>query len=1605
MSDAAGSMWRDALARIPDKQQVALASRFYRYLSDEEMSGHEVPTMVDDLEAMRAWATNREPGHALVRGWTPDIPGVGYSVIEIVTDDMPFLVDSVTANLVYSGRNVHLIVHPQLAVRRNDDGTLENVLDIDVDQAPPDALIESWMRIEVERDFVSDDLEPLISSTRRVLSDVRKATADWHPMRAQAERIAHELNQHPPVGIDSHDVHEARALLQWLADNNLTFLGYREYDLITVEGEDALRPVPASGLGILRQETANGHEDDAVSLSFALLPTAVRSKAREPHLLILSKANSRSTVHRAAYMDYIGVKKFDAEGNVIGERRFLGLYAASAYNHSVADIPILRDKLDYVMRALDYVPGSHSAKDLLQFLETYPRDELFQIDDDLLAEFAESVMHLQERRQTRLYVRPDDYGRFLSCLVYLPRDRYTTAVRLKIESMLRETFGGTSVEFTTRVTESVLARLHFVVHVPVGQGIPAYDEADLQERVAAATRSWTDEYARILIERVGEAQAIALLKIYDDAFPESYKEDFEPVTGVDDTLAIEQLEPAELNLRLYAPVVSDARELRFTVMRVGQAMPLTQVLPILQRLGVDVIDEHPYEINRANRPPARILTFGVVLPNGGIREFDSLFSRFCEAFRACWDGRCGIDTFNALVVTAGVDWRQAMIIRAYARYLRQIGSTFGQGYLEQVVLEHSEISRLLIELFEARFNPDGPSSRQQAEDRLIERIEQALEAVPSLDADRILRQYLTLIRATVRTNFYAISLTGDERCSVAFKLEPASIPELPLPKPKFEIWCYSPRVEGVHLRFGPVARGGLRWSDRREDFRTEILGLVKAQEVKNAVIVPVGAKGGFFAKRLPDPSIDREGWAKEGRASYREFISAMLEVTDNLKDGVVVPPPNVVRHDGDDPYLVVAADKGTASFSDLANEIAGEHDFWLGDAFASGGSVGYDHKAMGITAKGAWESVKRHFRELDVDTQSQDFTVIGIGDMSGDVFGNGMLLSDHIRLIAAFDHRHIFIDPNPDAKTSFEERTRLFHLPRSSWADYSTDLISDGGGVFNRALKAIPISPQIKDVLDVPETTTTLSPAELIHAILRAPADLLWNGGIGTYVKSQTETNADAGDKANDATRVNGSQLKVKVVGEGGNLGLTQLGRIEAARHGVKLNTDAIDNSAGVDTSDHEVNIKIALDAAAKSGRLDEQARVALLRDMTDEVAADVLQDNYSQNVVLGNARRGAPSLVTVHQRMIRQLEHDGLLDRALEFLPDDEEFATRRAAGEALTSPELAVLLAYGKISLLAELNECELSEDSWFQRTLVDYFPPRMRTDFSEEIGTHPLRGQIINTEITNELLNIGGITFVFRAVEETGATAEQVVRAALAAIEVFSIDEMWQWINELDNQVPTTAQSALQLETRRLLDRATRWFLQTRTGDIDIAEEVAYFHPVVSKHAHGVSSMLQGNEAARYERLTERFVEAGAPHNLARQAASSLDVFTLLDITDICAKTGEPSDTVIPLYFTLSDRYDMDRTLLRITSLTRGDRWTALARQALRSDLYQAIAALTVSIINDTEATQSPGDRIYAWEEANAEGVARARATLEEINSVEDPDLATLSVALRVLRNLIP
>ena len=1573
-----------------------LADVYYRYVPSEDIADRSAADLLGAMVSHAELASQRPPGTARVRVYTPTVESDGWScgrtVVEIVTDDMPFLVDSVSSELTRLGRGLHLVIHPVLRVRRDVTGDLQAIVGADDE----DGIAESWIHVEIDRG--PGDASDIEASLRRVLSDVREAVEDWPRMRATAFALSGELAAHPPVGVPSGESEEAAEFLEWLAQDNFTFLGYREYDLVRDADGEWLRAVPGTGLGILRAD-----QDRASAPQY--LTDEVAAKASEPTILVLTSANSRSSIHRPAYLDYVGVKRFDAQGRVTGERRFLGLFAGSAYSHSVRDIPLLSTKADAVLSALDFDPRSHSGKDVLQFLETYPRDELFQVSAEDLAPVALAVHQLAERRQTRVFVRRDPYGRFVSCLVYLPRDRYNTAVRLRIQEILVRAYDGATVDYSARVSESVLARLHIVVRARPGQAIGDADTAEVQDEIAHVVRSWDDELGDQLRARVGEDRAHDLWRVYEGGFPESYRQEVPAAAAAQDILLAQTLEASDqLRLRLYAPEGKASAVRRLKIIRSGAPISLSEVLPVLGSLGVLIEDEHPYDVVRSGREPVRIYDIGFRLPEVELADPAAFRALFEEAFLAIWEGRCEADALNGLVVTAGIDWRRVTILRAYVRYLQQTGSSLGQEVVESALLLHYEIARLIVELFEARFDPALEEGRRDRQDTIAARARQALDSVASLDEDRVLRSLLGMVRETLRTNAYMRDAHGAPLDRLSFKLNARHIPELPLPRPFAEIWVYSPRVEGVHLRFGRVARGGLRWSDRRADFRTEILGLVKAQEVKNAVIVPVGAKGGFLPKMLPDPGIDRDAWMTEGRAAYATFIRGLLDITDNLVEGVVVPPVDVVRHDGDDAYLVVAADKGTATFSDLANSVAAEYSFWLGDAFASGGSAGYDHKAMAITARGAWISVQRHFRELGVNTQVDEFTVVGVGDMSGDVFGNGMLLSDRIRLVAAFDHRHVFLDPDPDAATSFAERRRLFDLPRSSWEDYDASLISPGGGVYPRSAKSIPLSPQVRASLGIEDGVDALTPADLIKRILTAPVDLLWNGGIGTYVKSQTETNANVGDKANDAVRVNGNSLRCRVVGEGGNLGLTQLGRIEASRHGVKLNTDAIDNSAGVDTSDHEVNIKILLDAAVRDGDLPDDERNALLESMTDEIADLVLRDNYQQNVVLGNARAGAPALISVHARMISDLESRGILDRAIEFLPDDEEIMTRAAAGQGLSSPELAVLLAYSKIALTADLDGKHLVEDPWFARSLIDYFPVALRQRFAERIAAHPLRESIVSTVVVNDLINNGGLSVVFRACEETGASQLEAVRAASAAMAVFDLHEFWARVDALDNRVPTAVQDALYLQSRRLLDRAMRWFLQTRGGSIDVTAEVARFRPAVQELAHLVPDALVGVERERMDQVADQLIALGAPHELAVEAAAMLEVFTLLDIVSVADRAGQPAADVLPVYFSLSERYDVDQFLRRITALPRGDRWTALARQALRTDLYGALAGLTLSVVRATPPDRPASVRIDEWEERNREGLARARATLNEIAATETGDLATLSVALRVLRNLV-
>ncbi|MFD4833498.1 NAD-glutamate dehydrogenase [Streptomyces uncialis] len=1607
----------------PDRDTLlAFLQRYYLHTAAEDLADRDPVDVFGAAYSHHRLAETRPQGTANVRVHTPTVEENGWtsshSVVEVVTDDMPFLVDSVTNELSRQNRGIHLVIHPQLVVRRDVTGKLLEILPGERASGgrkdlPHDTLVESWIHVEIDRETDRADLKQITADLLRVLSDAREAVEDWEKMRDAALRIADDLPSEPTADdLRDQEVEEARELLRWLAADHFTFLGYREYDL---RDDDSLAAVPGTGLGILRSDPPHeGDDHHPVSPSFNRLPADARAKAREHKLLVLTKANSRSTVHRPSYLDYVGVKKFDADGNVVGERRFLGLFSSAAYTESVRRVPVVRRKVAEVLQGAGFSPNSHDGRDLLQILETYPRDELFQTPADELRAIVTSVLYLQERRRLRLYLRKDEYGRYYSALVYLPRDRYTTGVRLRIIDILKEELSGTSVDFTAWNTESILSRLHFVVRVAPGTELPLLSDADkdrVEARLVEAARSWADGFGEALNAECGEERAAELLRNYGHAFPEGYKADHSPRAAVADLGHLDALKhsPHDFSLSLYEPVGSAPEERRFKIYRTGEPVSLSAVLPVLSRLGVEVIDERPYELRCADRTTVWIYDFGLRLPkyvSGGNGDYlgEDGRERFQEAFSATWTGAAENDGFNELVLSAGLTWREATVLRAYAKYLRQAGSTFSQDYMEDTLRNNVHTTRLLVSLFEARMSPERQRAGTELTDGLLEELEGALDQVASLDEDRILRSFLTVIKATLRTNFFQHTDNGGYHAYVSMKFDPQAIPDLPAPRPAYEIWVYSPKVEGVHLRFGKVARGGLRWSDRREDFRTEILGLVKAQMVKNTVIVPVGAKGGFVAKQLPDPAEDRDAWLAEGVASYKTFISALLDITDNLVGGEVVPPQGVVRHDEDDTYLVVAADKGTATFSDIANKVAEDYRFWLGDAFASGGSAGYDHKGMGITARGAWESVKRHFRELGHDSQRQDFTAVGVGDMSGDVFGNGMLLSEHIRLVAAFDHRHIFIDPSPDSAVSYAERRRLFELPRSSWADYDKALLSPGGGIFPRTAKAVQLNSHIREALGIDPAIAKMTPADLMRAVLQAPVDLLWNGGIGTYVKSSAESNADVGDKANDAIRVDGAELRAKVVGEGGNLGLTQLGRIEFAEKGGRVNTDAIDNSAGVDTSDHEVNIKILLNAVVADGDMTVKQRNKLLAQMTDEVGRLVLRSNYAQNVALSNAVAQSSSLLHAHQRFMRKLTKDGDLDRALEFLPTDRQIRERLGAGRGLTQPELAVLMAYTKITAAEELIGTGLPDEPYLRKLLLAYFPAALRERFPEQIDTHALRREIITTILVNDTVNTGGSTFLHRLREESGASLEEIVRAQLAAREIFGLNAVWDAVEALDTVVAADVLTQVRLHSRRLVERGTRWLLNNRHQPLELAETIGFFSDGVRQVWADLPKLLRGADSEWYQRICDELTGAGVPDELASRVAGFSSAFPALDIVAIADRVKKDPMAVAEVYYDLADRLRITQLMDRIIELPRADRWQSMARASIREDLYAAHAALTADVLAVGDGESSPEQRFKAWEEKNAAILGRARSTLEEIQVSEDFDLANLSVAMRTMRTLL-
>ncbi len=1546
----------------------------------------------------RALIQVREPGRAHLDPVTP-----ASLIVDIVTDDMPYLVDSVTTRLNRHKAEISLLVHPLLRVRRDVTGALREIVGVCSEAAAQDKpgdgtaatdeLIESWIHVELEPPGDGVTAEGLESDLRHVLEDVRVAVEDAQRMAAAARGLADDLG-----GAPGSDAAEFGDLLRWLAVGNFTFLGYREYDLIRTPEGAGLRPVPGTGLGILRHDPQGGH-------SLRKLSTQVARRAQDPsERLVLAKANSRSTVYRANYLDYVSVKKLGSDGTVTGEYRFLGLYTHAAHTAPIAGIPVIRRKLAHVLAEAGLSADSHDGKDLVEILEDYPREELFEISADELTPIALGVLRLSERKQTRLFLRRDRYGRYMSCLVYLPRDRYTTKVRLRAQEILREALNGASVDYSATIGDSALARLHVVVRAERGQVVPQVDAAALERRLAAAVRSWDEDLSAEAIRVLGEERARILLELCGASIPETYKADVSAQDAVDDLTMMLGLREADREFAVR--LVEHPERWTLVVYRSGSPITLSDVLPQLQHMGLEVVDEHPYKFAGSSSAGSFwVYEFGLRPPAAAAAG--SLRLVFEEALTALWHGETEDDGFNALVLTAGLTWREVTLLRAAAKYLRQGGVRFSEDYVQRVLRSNPAITRLLVRLFESRFDPamqDGAAERCEA---ITEEIRGQLDEVVSLDHDRILRSYLALIDATLRTNYYRTQSPGgmDGPRPLVLKLDPRTIPGLTQPRPKFEIYVFSPRLEAVHLRFGRVARGGLRWSDRQEDFRTEVLGLVKAQEVKNAVIVPSGAKGGFVCKRLPDPS-DREAYQAEVLACYKTFIAAMLDVTDNIEADRVVPPPEVVRRDGDDPYLVVAADKGTATFSDTANEVAARYGFWLGDAFASGGSEGYDHKKMGITARGAWESVKIHFAALGMNPDTDDFTMVGIGDMSGDVFGNGVLLSEHIKLVAAFDHRHVFIDPDPDPAASFAERQRMFALPRSSWADYNPALISPGGGVWPRSVKSVPVSPQARTVLGLDSGVNALSPDELISAVLAAPVDLLWNGGIGTYVKASYESHADVGDRSTDAVRIDAPRLRTRVIGEGGNLGLTQAARIEYSLGGGLVNTDFIDNSAGVDTSDHEVNIKILLADAIRAGAIPATARHQLLEDNTDEVAALVLRHNYRQNMALAASRSQAPSLLHVHARYLRKLVRDKRLDPEQDVLPGEREIAERRSAGGGLTTPEFALLLAHTKISAGEEVLDSRLPDDPYLRRVLDAYFPAQLRSRFADLMEPHPLRREIITTSVVNEMIDTSGITFLFRLIEETGASVPNLTRAWLVARDVFDMPAFWGQVEELEGQVSLAAQITLLLEGRKLTERAVRWLLHNRRPPFDIQATVGFFADGVRTVRAGLPKLLTGRDLAGFEERRDSYLALGVPLDLAERVAAMVPTYSAFDIVQVASLVGLPIEETADVYFDLADRLQITRLRDRITALPREDRWSTMARAALRDDLYAAHASLTQDVLGVSSASiaQKPEERLAAWASGNEAAVAMATQMLGEIWESERFTFTTLSVALRAIRTLV-
>jgi glutamate dehydrogenase len=1576
-------------ARQPDIPKDFLA-RLFGLAVPDDLARYSAEQLAGFAERSWAFLAERKAGTAKIR-FEPISAPPGISVLEIFNDDMPFLVDSVVGELNARGLDIRLFVHPVFVVERDATGTLVNfTVARDAGGQP-----ESFIYIHVDNVDDAAQRTEIVEVLRVVLADVRVSVQDWRPALARVrETIAGLRNDPPPLPVE--EIAEAVQFLEWIENDNFVLLGARDY--VFTNNEETLEPVFETGLGLLRSRETRLLQRWNAPLT---ITPEIRAYLGQPRLLIIIKAAVRSRVHRRVYLDYIGVKRFDSAGRLVGERRFCGLYTSTAYTRAARTIPYLRRKIDGVIRRAGFDAASHSGKALVNVLETYPRDELFQIDDDTLYQFALDILQLQERPRVRVLPRRDRFDRFVSVLVYVPRDRYDSDVRTVIGSYLAAAFNGHVSTYFPSFTEGPLVRIYYIIGRAEGAA-PNPDRAVLDREVASIVRNWTDGLREALAAGTDPEHRRMLFARYREAFPVDYREIYPPEIAVGDMRVLEQLTPERpLGVNFYRQDGAPPARARLKVFSQSRPISLSERVPVLENMGFRVVDERTYHIRPDGVAEVWFHDMDLESASGQPIDLAAAETRLEACFLVVMGKKAESDGYNALVLETALGWRDIALIRAISRFLRQIRVPYSQDYMSSTLRKFPTIAAQIVNLFQTRSDPRlgvTAEARAARETEIAAQIETALQAVESLDEDRILRHFVNAVTSAIRTNFYQLGSDGRPKEPIAIKFASRKVDDMPLPRPLYEIFVYSPRLEAAHLRFGKVARGGIRWSDRPQDFRTEILGLVKAQNVKNAVIVPVGAKGGFVPKFLPAGG-PREAIQAEGVATYKLFISTLLDITDNIGPGKVgvIPPPDVVRHDDDDPYLVVAADKGTATFSDIANELAIAHDFWLGDAFASGGSSGYDHKKIGITARGAWESVKRHFREMDVNIAAAPFTVVGVGDMSGDVFGNGMLREETIKLIAAFDHRDIFIDPDPDPEKTFAERKRMFDLPRSSWQDFNKSLLSKGGGIYPRSAKDVRLSPEAQKLFGVGGHIT---PQDLIRAILKAPVDLVFFGGIGTYIRAADESDEAVGDRANDAVRIAGKDLRCKVVGEGANLGMTQRGRIEAAWRGIRLNTDAIDNSAGVNTSDMEVNIKIALSIPLRDGRLAMAARDALLAEMTDEVAGLVLRNNYLQPLAISLAQRRAMEDFGFLQRVIQTLEARGLLDRAVEFLPDDMQLDERRRRSQVFARPELAVLLAYAKLTLNEDLVNCAVPDDPYLARELGRYFPKAIAERYPDALEHHRLRREIIATQLANSMINRGGPSLIVRIADQTGAAPASIASAFAAVRDSYGMTALNTAIDGLDSKIPGRLQLDLYAAVQNLLLDRIVWFLRHADLSKGLAGIVSHYRDGIAAVTAALDSALSpdalGARAARRQELTK----AGVPDELAGRIANLAALTAAPDIVLVADRTGKPVGQIAATYFATGAFFRLDRITNAAGAIPVTDYFDRLALDRARDSISDAERRLAIAMAGDGA---TGAGAVEAWIAPRKAEVERIRAAIHEIAS-SGLTLSKLAVAASLLGDLV-